>query len=64
MWVGMDCKFSKGRPWAQPSSLPSGTWNYGWAEVTAVIRALLHVQATGQDVTRVTMWSDSKVVVQ
>eukprot|EP00973_Karenia_brevis_P034358 4739460-Karenia_brevis.AAC.1 len=32
--------------------------------MTAVIRALLHVQATGQRVTKVTIWSDSKVVVQ
>eukprot|EP00973_Karenia_brevis_P047106 6538092-Karenia_brevis.AAC.1 len=34
------------------------------AEVTAVIRALLHVQATGQGITGVTIWSDSKVAVQ
>eukprot|EP00973_Karenia_brevis_P024614 3396125-Karenia_brevis.AAC.1 len=34
------------------------------AEMTAVIRALLHVQATGQAVSRVTVWSDSKIAVQ
>eukprot|EP00973_Karenia_brevis_P067000 9316901-Karenia_brevis.AAC.1 len=34
------------------------------AEMTAVIRALLQVKATGQGITGVTIWSDSKVVVQ
>eukprot|EP00973_Karenia_brevis_P072452 10064475-Karenia_brevis.AAC.1 len=34
------------------------------AEMTAVIRALLQVQATGYAITRVTIWSDSKLVVQ
>eukprot|EP00973_Karenia_brevis_P079044 10968319-Karenia_brevis.AAC.1 len=34
------------------------------AEKTAVIRDLLHVQATGHGITEVTIWSDSKVVVQ
>eukprot|EP00973_Karenia_brevis_P072545 10076842-Karenia_brevis.AAC.1 len=34
------------------------------AEMTAVIRALLHVKATGLGITKVTTWSDSKVVVQ
>eukprot|EP00973_Karenia_brevis_P039168 5410558-Karenia_brevis.AAC.1 len=34
------------------------------AEMTAVIRALLHVKTTGLGVTKVTTWSDSKVVVQ
>eukprot|EP00973_Karenia_brevis_P065669 9127695-Karenia_brevis.AAC.1 len=32
--------------------------------MTAVIRALLHVQATGQAIPGVTIWSDSKIVVQ
>eukprot|EP00973_Karenia_brevis_P062926 8748008-Karenia_brevis.AAC.1 len=34
------------------------------AEMTAVIRALLHVKTTGFRITKVTIWSDSKVVVQ
>eukprot|EP00973_Karenia_brevis_P041559 5750848-Karenia_brevis.AAC.1 len=33
-------------------------------EITAVIRALLHVKATGLGITRVMIWSDSKLVVQ
>eukprot|EP00973_Karenia_brevis_P009195 1246959-Karenia_brevis.AAC.1 len=32
--------------------------------MTAVIRALLHVKTTGLGVTKVTIWSDRKVVVQ
>eukprot|EP00973_Karenia_brevis_P078517 10900602-Karenia_brevis.AAC.1 len=32
--------------------------------MTAVIRALLAIKASGHGVTRVTIWSDSKVVVQ
>eukprot|EP00973_Karenia_brevis_P057530 8001693-Karenia_brevis.AAC.1 len=32
--------------------------------MTAVIRALLHVKATGQGITGAIIWSDSKVVVQ
>eukprot|EP00973_Karenia_brevis_P075140 10438896-Karenia_brevis.AAC.1 len=32
--------------------------------MTAVIRALLHVKSIGLRVTKVTIWSDSKVVVQ
>eukprot|EP00973_Karenia_brevis_P055587 7729022-Karenia_brevis.AAC.1 len=34
------------------------------AEMTAVIRALLAIKLFGQGVTHVTIWSDSKVVVQ
>eukprot|EP00973_Karenia_brevis_P007688 1044532-Karenia_brevis.AAC.1 len=34
------------------------------AEMIAVIRALLHVQAIGQGITSVSVWSDSEVVVQ
>eukprot|EP00973_Karenia_brevis_P043674 6050137-Karenia_brevis.AAC.1 len=34
------------------------------AEMTTVIRELLHVQATGQGITKVTIWSDSQIVVQ
>eukprot|EP00973_Karenia_brevis_P010860 1469462-Karenia_brevis.AAC.1 len=32
--------------------------------MAAVIRALLNVKATGLGVTKVTIWSDSKIVVQ
>eukprot|EP00973_Karenia_brevis_P079011 10964344-Karenia_brevis.AAC.1 len=32
--------------------------------MTAVIRALLHVKATGLRITKVIIWSDSKLVVQ
>eukprot|EP00973_Karenia_brevis_P040086 5535728-Karenia_brevis.AAC.1 len=32
--------------------------------MTAVIRALLHVQAAGQAISGVTIWSDGKIVVQ
>eukprot|EP00973_Karenia_brevis_P082673 11461239-Karenia_brevis.AAC.1 len=34
------------------------------AEITAVIRALLHVKITGLSITKVTIWSGSKVAVQ
>eukprot|EP00973_Karenia_brevis_P071813 9979656-Karenia_brevis.AAC.1 len=34
------------------------------AEMTAVIRALLNVEATGLGVTKATIWSDGKIVVQ
>eukprot|EP00973_Karenia_brevis_P050724 7046224-Karenia_brevis.AAC.1 len=34
------------------------------AEMTAVIRALLAIKATGLGITHVTIWSDSKIVVQ
>eukprot|EP00973_Karenia_brevis_P036729 5061121-Karenia_brevis.AAC.1 len=34
------------------------------AEMTAVIRALLAIKVSGPGVTQVTIWSDSKVVVQ
>eukprot|EP00973_Karenia_brevis_P071059 9872481-Karenia_brevis.AAC.1 len=34
------------------------------AEMSAVTRARLHVQATGHGITGVSIWSDSKVVVQ
>eukprot|EP00973_Karenia_brevis_P010980 1487825-Karenia_brevis.AAC.1 len=34
------------------------------AEITAVIRALLAIKATGLGVTHVAIWSDSKIVVQ
>eukprot|EP00973_Karenia_brevis_P015892 2174590-Karenia_brevis.AAC.1 len=32
--------------------------------MSAVIRALLNIKATGLGVTKVTIWSDSKIVVQ
>eukprot|EP00973_Karenia_brevis_P032517 4485509-Karenia_brevis.AAC.1 len=34
------------------------------AEMTAVIRALLAIMATGLGITHATIWSDSKIVVQ
>eukprot|EP00973_Karenia_brevis_P065395 9085659-Karenia_brevis.AAC.1 len=34
------------------------------AEIIAVIRALLAIKATGLGITKVTIWSDSKLVVQ
>eukprot|EP00973_Karenia_brevis_P009014 1221340-Karenia_brevis.AAC.1 len=34
------------------------------AEMTAVITALLAIKPTGQGITKVTIWSDSKIVVQ
>eukprot|EP00973_Karenia_brevis_P006410 872609-Karenia_brevis.AAC.1 len=34
------------------------------AEITAVLRALLHLKATGLGIAKVTIWSDSKVVVR
>eukprot|EP00973_Karenia_brevis_P037369 5150794-Karenia_brevis.AAC.1 len=34
------------------------------AEMTASVRARLAIKATGQSITKVTIWSDSKVVVQ
>eukprot|EP00973_Karenia_brevis_P026370 3638025-Karenia_brevis.AAC.1 len=34
------------------------------AELTAVIRALLAIKATGHGIGHVTIWSDSKIVVQ
>eukprot|EP00973_Karenia_brevis_P060606 8428738-Karenia_brevis.AAC.1 len=34
------------------------------SEMTAVMRALLAVEQYGQQVTAVTIWSDSKIVVQ
>eukprot|EP00973_Karenia_brevis_P030944 4268678-Karenia_brevis.AAC.1 len=34
------------------------------AEMTAVIRALLAIKVSGHGVAHVTIWSDSKVVVQ
>eukprot|EP00973_Karenia_brevis_P015452 2113260-Karenia_brevis.AAC.1 len=34
------------------------------ADMTAVIRALLTIKARGLGITKVTIWSDSKIVVQ
>eukprot|EP00973_Karenia_brevis_P030991 4275192-Karenia_brevis.AAC.1 len=34
------------------------------AEMIAVIRALLNIKATGLGATKVTIWSDSKIVAQ
>eukprot|EP00973_Karenia_brevis_P026468 3652279-Karenia_brevis.AAC.1 len=44
-------------PWDGRQTVPR-------AEMTAVIRALLAIRVFGPGVTQVTIWSDSKVVVQ
>eukprot|EP00973_Karenia_brevis_P034504 4758596-Karenia_brevis.AAC.1 len=41
-----------------------GRQTFPRAEMPAVIRALLAIKVSGPGVTHVTIWSDSKVVVQ